>query len=35
MRGFDDEALNKMLELLKEENPDVSIEEYRKLFNLA
>lgn len=35
MRGFDDEALNKMLELLKQENPDANAEEYKKLFNLA
>ena len=35
MNGFNDEALNKMLELLKEENPNVKQDEYKEIFNLA
>ncbi len=35
MKGFDDQALNKMLELLKEENPSANLDEYKKFFNLA
>lgn len=35
MKGFDDEALNKMLELLLAEDPSANKEEYKKIFNLA
>ena len=35
MKGFDDQALNRMLELLKEENPSANLDEYKNIFNLA
>lgn len=35
MKGFDEQALNKMLELLKQENPNANLEEYKKIFKLA